>query len=379
MYILLKDKPVLYFDFEEMLVEVIEPNLIPWGLRGRIKPLTQTTPKEMATVMSNNVQSIKEWLSNRVLSLNRDNAKQIFALFNISQSNDINTRVSICLRCYGVTVTDSYWVKSDNDKKTWLDVNIRKNHFKEIIDIALNGYYPTITTNPICPELTTKGVFKKAWTRDLETKDLYLLKSDNRPNNINTRCEVLASHVLDCFTNVAHVQYSGRVRNTKDGKLYVNKCKNFVGESYSFVEAKEVIDFCNLHNLNFEEFALRMFGSKFANISVVDYIILNTDRHDNNYGFLMDNDSGMLVDIASLFDFNCALVADVGGWTEKALETYNPMFNSIEYTIKSLAMKMLPYSDIKVDRKHLKDIEKYFKDYKQVYKNVVSRIEFCCK
>ena len=55
------------------------------------------------------------------------------------------------------------------------------------------------------------------------------------------------------------------------------------------------------------------------------------------------------------------------------------MFNSIDYTMKGLAIKMLPYSDIKLDRNHLKYIEKYFKDYKQVYKNVVNRIEFCCK
>lgn len=374
MYIMLKDNPILYFNFDDMIVEIINNDLMPYGLKDKIRPITPSTPVEMAKNMVHNIEEIKEWMSNRVLSLSRDNAKQIYNMFNISQSNDRTTRANICLMCQGVSVTDSYWIKLETDDKKWSEINIRQNHFKEIVDIALNGENPSKTTNPICPELTTKGLFRKAWIRDNKTKELYLLKSDKHNENINTRCEVLASHILDCFTNIQHVQYSGRVRNTQTNKMeekYVDKCKNFVGEDYSFVEAREVIDYCKLHNINFKEWAVKTFGSKFANIAIIDYILINTDRHDMNYGFMMDNNTGLLVDVAPLFDFNLALIADLTG--RKATDTLSQMFNTNE-TIEEIAKQMLPYSNIQINYEKLKQAKKYFKDYTQVYENINKRI-----
>lgn len=56
--------------------------------------------------------------------------------------------------------------------------------------------------------------------------------------------EVLASKILDCFTNkVDCVGYTGRSRKTPYGKLFVDKCRNFVGEQCSFVEAWEVLQY----------------------------------------------------------------------------------------------------------------------------------------
>lgn len=372
MYIMLENKPVLYFDFNKNIIEVIEHHLLPVALRDRILPIPAGPVSDVIKVMFANSDALTDWMSNRVLSLSRDNAKQIFNMFNISQSNDRKTRVKICLLCHGVSITDSYWIKSEDDNKTWQEVNVRKNHFNEIVDIALNGENPSITTNPICPELTTKGLFRKAWTRDPDTKELYLLKSDKHSENINTRMEVLASHVLDCFTNVPHVKYSGRVRNTATGKSYVDKCKNFIIEEYSFVEARDVMDYCKLHGIDFRVWALETFGSLFANIAVADYIIMNTDRHDGNYGFMMDNRTGELVDVAPLFDYNLALVSDAFG--TNAAGTLSQMFNTHE-TIIELASKMYACSNIEIDYEHLRYIKKYFKDYPQVYTNVIQRIE----
>lgn len=372
MYIMLENKPVLYFDFDEHIVEVIESRLLPIALRDRILSVPVSSVSDILKVMFANTDALSDWMSNRVLSLSRDNAKQIFNMFNISQSNDRKTRVKICLLCHGVSITDSYWIKTDNDDTTWEQINVRKNHFKEIVDIALDGDNPSITTNSICPELTTKGLFKKAWFRDPVSKELYLLKSDRHSENINTHMEVLASHVLDCFTNVSHVQYSGRVRNTATGKMYVDKCKNFVTETYSFVEARDVMSFCKLHEIDFRTWALETFGSKFANIAVVDYIIMNTDRHDNNYGFMMDNQTGELVDVAPLFDYNLALISDAFGTNAK--DTLSQMFNTHE-TIIELASKMFRHSNVEIDYEHLNHIKKHFADYPQVYTNVIQRIE----
>lgn len=49
-----------------------------------------------------NIQYLKSWLSRRVLSLSRANAKQIYTMYQIPQLDDIETRVKICLACKGV-------------------------------------------------------------------------------------------------------------------------------------------------------------------------------------------------------------------------------------------------------------------------------------
>lgn len=42
-----------------------------------------------------------------------------------------------------------------------------------------------------------------------------------------------------------------------------------------------------------------------------DYMFLNIDRHLENFGFLVDNKANQIVDMAPLYDYNQALVADV--------------------------------------------------------------------
>lgn len=39
---------------------------------------------------------------------------------------------------------------------------------------------------------------------------------------------------------------------------------------------------------------------------VVDYLISNSDRHDQNWGFYMDNDTGELIGLHPIFDHNNA-------------------------------------------------------------------------
>jgi hypothetical protein len=371
MYIMLKNTPVIKFSSDFTEVTMLNNRLAPFSLRNSIVEIKGSNNSDLLKAMTNNALVLENWMSNRVLSLSRDNAKQIYTMFGVSQSNDIRTRVKICIMCKGISIMDSYWIKDDNETKTWEQVNIRRNHFSEIVDIALNGENPTITTNAICPELTTKGLFRKAWIIDKETNELYLLKSDKHINNINTHMEVLASHILDCFTNIEHVQYTGRIRNTKQGKIYVDKCKNFVTEQYSFIEAREVMEYCRVCNIDYASWALNTFGSKFANIAVIDYIIMNTDRHDENYGFLMDNNNGLLVNMAPLFDYNLALVSDAFGIN--AENTLSQMLNTKE-TILGLAKRAVPYCRVEINFLMLKEVKKYFKTYGAVYDAVLSRI-----
>lgn len=253
---------------------------------------------------------------------------------------------------------------------TFKDVNIRLKHFKEIVEISLLGYNPTITTNQICPELTTHGLFRKSWVR--QDNKLYLLKSDSHSQNVNTRMEVLASKILRCFDNkISCVEYTGRYRNTKDGKLYVDKCENFVGEEYSFVEAWEVMNYCQCTGQSFE--SVLGFSKEAASIGVLDFILSNTDRHSQNYGFLMDNITGKLVCLAPLFDFNCALVADA--FNRDASDTLSQMFNDGR-TLQQIAEYYLPFSRLILDIDKFNKLKRNNKEFDYVFDKVLERCRY---
>lgn len=340
MYLMLKNTEILYFDLDDCVVDVIRNDLIPFCLRSNIR---------LAVNMKNilhNIQAVKSYLSSRVLSLSRDNAKQIYAAFRIPQLDSIDNRVNICIGCRGVSIQDSYWIKKDDETVDWDNINIRQNKLKDIIDLSLTGFSPSITTNSICPELTTKGLYRKGWININNT--LYMLKSDKTNDYVNTKMEVLASDILTCFGNrLESITYVSDMKYTQNGgKAFVSICKNFVGEEYSFVEAWEVMEYCKRRSINFREFCLEKWGFLFACIPVLDYIIINTDRHTQNYGFLMNNETGRIEKIAPLFDFNCALVADY--FKIDASETLSQMFNTAE-TLKELAYQYLEYTDLKFD------------------------------
>lgn len=367
MYLMLKDTEVLYFDLEDFVVEVIHNDLLPYCIRSNIR-----LPNSTKDIL-HNVQEVKSYLSSRVLSLSRDNAKKIYAAFQIPQLDSIDNRVNICIKCKGVSIQDSYWVRNDENNEQWCEVNIRQNKLSDIVDLSLSGFSPTITTSKICPELTTKGLFRKGWVS--LGGDLYLLKSDKTKDYVNTKMEVLASEILECFDNCLEcIEYASDVKKTVDGVSVVSICKNFIEEDYSFAEAWEVIEYCKRRKIDFRDSCLRKWGYQFASIPVLDYIIMNTDRHTQNYGFLMNNETGMIECLAPMFDFNCALVADY--FLIDAADTLSQMFNTKE-TLRELAFQYLPYTDLMFrEDKFIRLAEsKYYADYKYIFERVYKRIQ----
>lgn len=365
MYLMLKDTNVLYFNLEDFVVEVLREDLLPFCLRSNIRKSVKTKD------LLHNIQEVKGYLSSRILSLSRDNAKQIYAAFQIPQIDSIDNRVSICLRCKGVSIQDSYWIREDSESLGYSRVNIRQNKLYDIVDISLGGFNPSITTNRYCPELTTKGLFRKGWIH--LGNDLYMLKSDRTDAYVNTKMEILASDVLDCFENtIDHITYVGDMKETVDGTQFVSICKNFVGEDYSFVEAWEVMEYMKRCGMDFRSYCLRRWPETFSSIPVLDYLIVNTDRHTQNYGFFMNNSTGVLEKLAPIFDYNCALVADY--FNKEANDTLSQMFNTAE-TLRQLATQFQPYTNIILNERKFLTLINQNPEYESIFDKIYQRIK----
>ena len=73
---MLKNTQVLYFNLPDFTVEVLREDLLPYFLRSNIRRASETKALDMKDIMYN-VQTVKSYLSSRMLSLSRDNAKKI--------------------------------------------------------------------------------------------------------------------------------------------------------------------------------------------------------------------------------------------------------------------------------------------------------------
>lgn len=366
MILMLEDTEVLMFNIEENKLKILNHSILPFILRSKLRNLDiKANLEEQIQVRLNNIQSIKEYLSERVLSLSRDNAKGIFAVLGVAQSNNIDTRIEICLKCRGISLTDAYWIKKETESLKWNEVDIRKQSFSKVImDVALYNKNPTITQNYISPEFTNKGLYRKAWTRNEGT--LELIKSDKTNDFIGPKMEVLASDILSCIHNINSVSY--RLSKRKD--IVVSICENFVKDGYSFVEAYEIQ---SLYGKEYKQYMIKNHMEFIANMIVTDYIIMNTDRHLGNYGFLMNNKTGKLEKYAPLFDFNLALVSDYFG-VENSESTLSQTFNDLS-TIKELAFEFKRHSTIKIDEERLGLVTRENKEYEHVINRVIKRIE----
>lgn len=363
--LMLENIPVLSISFSDMETYIWEKELLPFFLRRKIQQPDREDVKNFYRIMSKNILAVKDYAASRILSLSRENAKQICAACGVSQDQGTENRVNICMTCKGVSVNDAYWFREDGSKDTWNSVNIRHNHLSEIVDVALGGKQPTLTTDQNCPELTTKGLFKKAWVR--KKGNLYLLKSDRLSNFANTKAELLASKILDC-TNIPHVQYLP----TYYENLLVAECENFVPEGQSFIEAHEIISFCKDSKMNYTEYMLQNCGMDFANMAVMDYVLQNADRHDQNYGIMMNNKTGNIIGLCPLFDHNQAIVAD---WMGNDIKDTLSQTLPERHTIFETAKIFEKYACIEWNSQKWEDIKKEYPEQSTLFSNIEKRID----
>ncbi len=83
MYIMRGDTPVLQFDLDKVEYKVLEPDFMPIQIRGAIKDIDMSLAKKddsdiasMIRISNVNRSAIIEYLSSRMLNLDRENAKK---------------------------------------------------------------------------------------------------------------------------------------------------------------------------------------------------------------------------------------------------------------------------------------------------------------
>lgn len=290
--LMVKNKPVLEFNIDDGYYSIHSQNLLPYPLKGSI---TDTTIQSSREIERKNERTLIEFLSKRVLSLDRENAKKLLNAYNLSQSQDPYTKARIAIACKAISMTDSYWL--NDGSYSWEDINPRNMHLSDVVaNITLHGKSLTLTGLPHTPELTGHGTYAKAWRR--EDDGIYLYKKGSKDNN-EPQIEVSASKILDCF-NVEHVNYS----LIKNKTSYMSKCKNMSTDNLAMVSAEEIYSYCSRNDKNFFLYIRGIDKDSINKMCIMDYLLSNSDRHMMNWGFYQDNNSGKLLCCHPLFDHN---------------------------------------------------------------------------
>ena len=294
------DFEVLRFDFKSHLFEVLNSNLLPFELKGVVRTLPPNADLNTnLQILDTNRQAITNWLSHRVLSLSRTNAKKLYNALGVDQVSDVGTYMKIAALCNGVSILDNYWLRLHTGPQNWKDINIRHNSLNNTVaQIALHGYSISVEGSLTTPELTTDGVYPKAWRR--VGRDLYLYKAD-RTICGKSLTEVMVSNILD-KTNAQHCMYEAV---TDEGKQMC-RCKVLTDDKHSIVPAYDYLVYCKHNNVDFLKAIMDLDKESIHKMCIVDYLISNSDRHSRNWGFLYKPNTMELIGCHPLFDHNNA-------------------------------------------------------------------------
>lgn len=299
MQLLLKDRPVLHIAESTGVCEILAFDFLPFALRKRTVSFVD----------------FAEWAANRTLSIGRSYAKEILNTLRLSQTN----RYAVCKACRGLSLEDSYWIRQDKDTACWEEVNLFQNPLTLFItEISLSGqniYHKAdaqTKKNIHTPELTTLGASAKGWIRQGE--ELFLHKVG--------KYEIPASMILDAL-GILHISYQVSTEEeissylSPERKLWIESvgdavvnARLFTSEDVALVTFEEFRVFCDAYGLNPYEEAMRIDREAYLRMQIADYILNNNDRHEQNWGFLMDNDTGKIKGFCPLFDHDHAFCAN---------------------------------------------------------------------
>lgn len=299
MYLMFKDYPVMQFEIDGY-INIIDNSKLPYSLKDFIHSTT-TVPFKTAL---NDLIAVKNYIVSRTFSSNRDNLKPLLESAGFLSGCDEENKLNVALSTRALSLTDCYWLKDDAEDIKYKDVNLRNKKLSDIMfDVSILGKKMFFPVDVVLPDLSTSGNFRKIWCK--KDNDFVLRKTDRTPDYKHVKAEVKVSNILD-NSNVNHIKYN---LFSKDGIL-MSECSCMTTDNISLINAEEIKLWCEHIGQDFIEFLELNYLEDFSKMCVIDYILANTDRHINNWGFLIDNNTNNIIGMAPLYDHNQALIAD---------------------------------------------------------------------
>ena len=248
-----------------------------------------------------NLDNFYHWCASRVLTLDREYAKEILNSIGATQAATDRERAQIALSYHCLSLMDIFWTKEKDERQSFAEINLYENHLESaFVDVSLRGRQMTIQNRHlIADDLGTQGCYPKAWVR--KPDGFWLLKDWGLEP---VEHELLASRIARCF-RVNQVEYEAFFYDGQ--KVSVSKIITSLQQSIVPMEYFEV--YAANHEMSALEYILQLDGYSYYMMNIIDYLIGNTDRHWGNWGLLVDNRTNRPLRLYDLMDFNKAFQA----------------------------------------------------------------------
>ena len=248
--------------------------------------------------------ALDEWWTDRSIPSSRSGLKKALEALGVS------SRLTLLTRCYGLSLTDQYWIKPENSDVVWSSVNFFENDFSEDMGDILFGK-PVAEREPdlLSPDITTDGNLKKRWI--ISEGKRCLIKAGSKPFFQQPFNEIIASAVMRRL-GIPHTDY----RLIWDENEPYCVCGGFADSGTELVTAWRIMMTQKQpnhisryqHCVNcFEGLGIKGTVSALDQMITVDYIIANEDRHLNNFGAIRDAGTLEWVGIVPIFDSGSSL------------------------------------------------------------------------
>ena len=200
-------------------------------------------------------------------------------------------------------MSDQYWVKPADSNIEYKDINFFEHDFKDskfTNATFSSGVDSSAKISLISPNNTTDGRLKKTWI--IENNKRYLLKGGYKNEVMQPFNEVLASMICERL-GFNHIKYTIEVIN---GKV-VSKCERFINTDTELIPAHQILYEIQKKENVYEEYikilenkGINNVREKLENMFILDYLILNEDRHLNNFGIIRNVNNLNWIDIKDI-------------------------------------------------------------------------------
>ena len=250
---------------------------------------------------------LNKWWTDRSIPASRSGVREALETLELT-----DTKI-LLIRCFGLSLSDQYWIRPEETGLTWEKINFFDNSFSDDMgDVLFGKPNKAEDFDFSSPDNTSDGYLKKRWK--IANGKRCLIKGGSNPFRQQPFNEVIASKIMDRL-GIDHVPYN---IIWEDGEPY-SVCEDFVTRDTELISAWRIMQTQKKDNNTsvYRHFVncCESLGAPdvvpaLDRMIVLDYIIANEDRHLNNFGLLRNAETLEWLGFAPIYDSGSSLGYD---------------------------------------------------------------------
>lgn len=246
------------------------------------------------------VKALNDWFKGRGIPSWRKDVENLLEKLNVTSPEELLNKA------YALSLSDQYWIKEESQENLkWEDINFFTNDFK------YKGYFQaTLSSSDVgeidlrSPNNTTDGMLQKAWI--IENGDRVLVKG----TYFQARQEPINEWLVSQICKRLDLDYCNYEIDISDNKI-VSKCKDFINQNQEIITAYEIF-YSKQQSNNVSDFehyvtilqenGIENAKEQLQDMFLIDYIVMNIDRHMKNFGIIRNVDTLKWEKATPIFD-----------------------------------------------------------------------------